>query len=88
MKPQKRTFGTIKPKNIPAIKKRVCPSCLTIGEYETDNNLNTYCKRCGLIIETPYPYTAGNRFWNFCDFKHNKRIRELKQKWKQKRKKS
>ena len=86
MKTQKQTFGTIKPKSIPAIKHRKCPSCSTIGEYETDNNLNVYCKVCGLIIETPYPYSAGLKHWVYCDFKYNKRIRELKQKWKKKKK--
>lgn len=78
MKPQKQTLGTIKPIGIPPIKKRKCPSCQTTGEYETDPNLNVYCKKCGLIIETPYPYTAGLKHWSFCDFTFNKRIRELK----------
>lgn len=86
MKPQKQTIGTIKPQNIPPIKKRVCPHCSHIGKYETDNNLNVYCKVCGLVIESPYPYTAGLKHWSFCDFIFHKRIREEKEKWKKKRK--
>lgn len=85
MKPKKITYGTITVKQIPPIKKRKCPSCQTIGEYETDENLNIYCKKCGLVIETPYPYSAGFKHWVYCDFKYNKRIRELKKKWKQKK---
>lgn len=86
MKIVKQTIGTIPPINIPAIKHRKCPSCSTKGEYETDNNLNIYCKVCGLVIESPYPYTAGLKHWTFCDFTFEKRIREEKEKWNKKKK--
>lgn len=39
-----------------------CPSCGKKGNYETDPNLEIYCTKCGLIIQSKYPYTAGIRF--------------------------
>lgn len=85
MKVKKTTMGILKPKQIPPIPKRICPSCQTIGEYETDDNLNTYCKICGLVIESAYPYDAGIKHFTYCDFIFNQKIRELKEKWTKKK---
>lgn len=86
MKIQKQQIGVIKPKSIPPIKNIKCPSCHNIGEYETDDNKETYCKICGLVISSPYPYTAGLKFWTLCDFKYQAKLCELNKKWEKKRK--
>ena len=39
-----------------------CPNCGEIGDYEKDSNEEVYCNHCGLIIKSPYPYSAGIRF--------------------------
>lgn len=88
MKIVKQITGTVKLKQIPPIHKRKCPSCQTTGEYDTDTNLNIYCKKCGLIIETPYPYTAGTKHDTYCDFKYQTKLCELKKKWKKTKNKS
>ena len=44
-----------------------CPQCETIGKYTTDNQENTYCTKCGLIIETQYPYVAGHKIKTLTD---------------------
>ena len=77
--------NTVKLKRI-NIKNFSCPICNTIGEYETDNNEETYCIHCGCIIDSPYPYTAGIRYYTISDFitiRENKRKEERwKRKWK------
>lgn len=39
------------------LQKTECPICQNKGNYTTD--FETYCNKCGCIITTPYPYTAG-----------------------------
>lgn len=75
---RKKTAGTIKVQRLPPYKKIKCPSCQTIGDFETDDNLETYCIHCGLVIDSAYPYTAGKRYMLLYDILYNKRIRELK----------
>lgn len=50
------------------LKNLQCPECKTIGEYYTDDNLNTYCKKCGLVVHSVYPYVAGIRHMSLSDF--------------------
>ena len=50
------------------LKNLKCPNCKSKGEYETDANLNTYCKKCGLVVHSAYPYTAGIRHMSLSDF--------------------
>lgn len=70
MKPKTRVSGTIPNRKLPPRNKTVCPSCHTTGKYKTDKRGETYCTQCGLIIDSKYPYTAGNRYWLLCDFKY------------------
>jgi len=51
-----------------------CPQCQH-RNYETDpHKAETYCKKCGLIIITSYPYTAGKKHKTISDYtKNNKR---------------
>lgn len=65
MKTNKTTVASLK---IPPLSRIMCPCCGTVGEYEVDNNLNTHCKKCGLIIDSPYPYCAGIKYKLLCDF--------------------
>lgn len=83
---EKIVFGTLKPKSIPAKKHLKCPYCHSIGEYETDNNLETYCKNCGLIIDSPYPFSAGKRYNLLCDFIFEQKQACEMEKWKKKTK--
>lgn len=51
----------------------VCPDCENKGEYERDDNEEVYCIHCGLVIESPYPYTAGIRFKTLTEILDDKR---------------
>ena len=86
MKIQKRTIGTLPVRSLPSKKNTVCPSCLKKGQFKTDNNLETYCTNCGLVIDSPYPYSAGNRYDLLCDFIFKAKLCELNKKWKKKKK--
>lgn len=85
---KKKNLKTVQVRSLTAKKRLKCPSCNTIGEYETDDRLETYCKKCGLIIESPYPYTAGNRYDLLSDILYKRKLKVRELKWKQKRKKS
>ena len=63
-----------------------CPQCEQIGQYETDNQENTYCKSCGLIIETHYPYVAGHKIKTLTDIQIEKKLQKDKERWKKCRK--
>jgi len=59
-----------------------CPQCETIGKYTTDNQENTYCTKCGLIIETHYKYTGGIKIKTLTDIQiENQNIKKL-ERWK------
>ena len=62
-----------------------CPQCHTKGQYIKEEQ-ETYCTKCGLIITTSYPYTAGQKFKTLSDFQienKNKKINEkMKKRWK------
>lgn len=87
MKIKKTTIGTMKVRRLKPLKKTICPSCESVGEFETDDNLETYCTHCGLIVESQYPYTAGVKYDLLQDilFKQNLKVRELE--WKKRKKK-
>ena len=55
----------------------VCPDCENKGEYMRDDNEEVYCIHCGLIIESPYPYTAGIRFKTLTEILDDKRNEEI-----------
>ena len=59
-----------------------CPQCEQIGQYETDNQENTYCTKCGLIIETHYPYVAGNKIKTLTDIQIENQQTEQMERWK------
>ena len=59
-----------------------CPQCETIGKYTTDNQENTYCTKCGLIIETQYPYVAGHKIKTLTDIQIENQQQKQKEKWK------
>ena len=59
-----------------------CPQCNNIGQYETDNQENTYCQCCGLIIETHYKYVAGHKIKTLTDIQIEKQEQEQMERWK------
>lgn len=64
----------------------VCPECENKGEYEKDDNEEVYCKNCGLVIESPYPYTAGIRFKTLTEMLDDKKREEMeKEFWRRKK---
>lgn len=64
----------------------VCPECENKGEYEKDHNEEVYCKNCGLVIESPYPYTAGIRFKTLTEMLEDKKNEEIEEEfWRRKK---
>ena len=64
----------------------VCPECENKGEYEKDDNEEVYCKHCGLVIKSPYPYSAGIRFKTLTEMLEDKRNEEIEEKfWRMKK---
>lgn len=59
-----------------------CPQCETIGKYTTDNQENTYCTKCGLIIETHYKYTGGIKIKTLTDIQIENQQKEQMERWK------
>ena len=54
-----------------------CPLCGVKGDFMRDNNEEVFCNHCGLVIESPYPYSAGIRFKTLTEIlidKRNERI--------------
>ena len=59
-----------------------CPECDNKGDFEQDKNEEVYCTHCGLVIESPYPYSAGFRFKTLADILLEKRTeRIIKKRW-------
>ena len=59
-----------------------CPECREKGDFEVDNNEEVYCTHCGLIIQSPFPYSAGIRFKTLTDILFEKRIERFeKRRW-------
>ena len=57
----------------------ICPECEEKGEFEIDSNYEVYCSHCGLVIESPYPYSAGVRFKTLSYILIDKEIEEMKE---------
>ena len=55
-----------------------CPECENKGDFERDDNEEVYCVHCGLVIESPYPYSAGIRFKTLTEILDDKRNTEIK----------
>jgi len=56
----------------------VCPECENEGEFEKDDNEEVYCKNCGVVIKSPYPYTAGIRFKTLTEMLEDNKNEEKK----------
>ena len=56
----------------------ICPECYNIGEYEIDDNEEVFCKCCGLLIKSPYPYTGGFKFKTLSDIIDEEKCRRIK----------
>ena len=60
----------------------ICPDCEVKGDFEQDTNEEVYCIHCGLIIKSPYPYSAGIRFKTLTEILDEKRNeRKEKRRW-------
>ncbi|MBQ2652614.1 MAG: hypothetical protein IJF83_03585 [Methanobrevibacter sp.] len=58
----------------------VCPVCGKTGDYMKDDNEEVYCIHCGLIIQSPYPYTAGIRFDTLTEILQKNEEKKLQEK--------
>ncbi|MBR0369719.1 MAG: hypothetical protein IJH63_03205 [Methanobrevibacter sp.] len=59
-----------------------CPECGVKGEFEIDNSEEVYCIHCGLVIQSPFPYSAGIRYNTLIDILIQKRIERFnKKRW-------
>ena len=59
-----------------------CPECGVKSEFEVDNNEEVYCTHCGLVIQSPFPYSAGIRYNILIDILIQKRIERFnKKRW-------
>ena len=59
-----------------------CPECRVRGEFGVDDNEEVYCTHCGLVIQCPFPYSAGIRFKTLTEIliqKRNERFQ--KRRW-------
>ncbi|WP_296874628.1 hypothetical protein [uncultured Methanobrevibacter sp.] len=43
-----------------------------------DDNEEVFCNHCGLVIESPYPYSAGIRFKTLNDILLDEKIKRIK----------
>lgn len=57
-----------KERKVPAFENMACPVCKSVGTYVTDDKLEIFCEKCGLVIISPYPYCAGVKFKVLSDF--------------------
>ena len=57
-----------------------CPDCGIKGDFMRDDNEEVYCIHCGLVIESPYPYTAGIRFKTLTEILDDKRKEKIEKK--------
>jgi len=55
-----------------------CPLCGVKGDFTRDNNEEVFCIHCGLVIESPYPYSAGIRFKTLEDILLDIKMKELR----------
>lgn len=55
-----------------------CPECGEKGDFEQDDNEEVYCVHCGLVIQSPYPYSAGFRFKTLTEILEDKRNEKMK----------
>ena len=51
----------------------ICPECENKGDFERDDNEEIYCTHCGLVIKSPYPYSAGIKFKTLTEILDDKR---------------
>ena len=54
----------------------ICPICENKGNYMRDEE-EVYCAHCGLVIQTPYHYTAGIRFKTLTEILDDERNKRL-----------
>lgn len=63
-----------------------CPQCKNQTYIQDIDKSETYCEKCGLIIQTAYPFTAGHKHKTLSDFqieKINKKQNErMEKRWK------
>lgn len=60
-----------------------CPSCGIEGDFSKDKNEEVACDHCGLVIESPYPYSAGLKFKTLDEILQDQRLEEMKkERWK------
>jgi transcription initiation factor TFIIIB Brf1 subunit/transcription initiation factor TFIIB len=63
-----------------------CPTCNNTVYIKDINTGETYCKKCGLIILTPYPYVAGQKHKTLSDFQiekeDDKKLKRMMKIWK------
>ena len=57
-----------------------CPECDNKGDFMKDDNEEFYCIHCGLVIESPYPYSAGIRFKTLSEILDDENDKEIKNK--------
>ncbi len=56
----------------------ICPVCGVKGDFMRDDNEEVFCNHCGLVIESPYPYSAGIRFKTLNDILLDEKIKRIK----------
>lgn len=54
-----------------------CPSCGVEGDFSKDHCEEVACNHCGLVIESPYPYSAGLRFKTLVEILDDERNEEM-----------
>ena len=54
-----------------------CPECDNKGDFIQDDNGEVYCFHCGLVIESPYPYSAGLKFKTLVEILDEKRKEKI-----------
>lgn len=59
-----------------------CPVCGEKGDFMRDETEEVFCNHCGLVIESPYPYSAGIRFKTLNDILLDEKIKRInKARW-------
>ncbi len=58
----------------------ICPDCEVKGDFERDDNKEVFCIHCGLVIQSPYPYSAGIRFYTLTEILDEKRNEKIQEK--------
>lgn len=59
-----------------------CPECGVKGDYEYDDNEEVFCSHCGLVIQSPYPYSAGMKFKTLTEILLEEKIKRInKARW-------